>query len=1151
MHLFAPGPASTQAISNPSPGAWTGHRRARGRTIRALLVAAFFLSLLSAPWLGLPGEDSVFGQTGGSLEVKTTWPRIPADQPADAWRQLAGLALDADGSLFASDSDRLSPRVTVRRPDGTSMVLAQGDAGCPAAAPGVAPRPCEPGYLAVDAANGRVYVADRLRNGVFVYQRDGQLLDFLAGVPAAAGLAVARDGTLFAASAAEGRLYRFSAAGQALGAWDVFPPKPGGGNITGVAIDWEDRLYVADGRAPRIRVLTPGGLLAQEIGDNWPPLKVLDLAVGSMPGSSQRQFYLATNRGLEVFNSRMSEPAVNAVGSLGSVAIDPGRSQLLAGSVDFGLGFSQLLSWDLRFAAVAVPVRFGRLPLPLGSFKGPFRIADIRASDEVLVADRSSRLQRFDATSAGIDQAMAPILEDFVSQGNRVLGLAGDRLLDLVADPSRHSYQVQRESSLQQGGPGYGVALGQGAGGEVLVLDIARRQVRRFGADGRELPAWPLDQPTRHWADMAVDPSGRVVVLDAASGEIFLVDAAGLVSLADIDRPALRVQAAPDGRFWILDDAGWAWAVAADGLVQGAYPVTRLDLSPATRPADLLALADGDLLVLDRGASVISRFAWNPAAVAPEPPLPDESHCRIDLSKVANPTDLRLGQAVNMELGAKGSCSYRQILPVDLYFLIDISGSMAGERIASFRQAVLDFMIWLNWSNSRVGLVSFNQTAAHVVPLTIEEAGLRKALADLRPFGSSRIDRGLTAVGTAFASQARPGIRQVVVLVSDGRSGRNESTAAADQLKAAGITVFTVATDGAAPELRLMADLATSASHALAADDPQHLTKLLAQIADRLALRELFESVSLIDEIPANMSFVPGSDRPAATWDAAARTLTWRFSDVTDTGMTVAYQLEPQQAGEWPTNRAAWLDYVDGFSRPGRADFPVPRVRVSLPTPTPTPSPTATPTRQPRPIYLPLLLRERCEVTERRTDVVLVLDTSRSMDGPKLEASRAAATAFIDQLRLPRDQVSLVSFNSRASLISPLTGDATALRRALLAVSTQPGTRIDLGLEVALQELRSPRHRPGATRAMVLLTDGVQDEQDRVLGLGRQICQDGIALYTIGLGAPTDVDNATLVRLACRPDMAYQAATPELLAGIYLAIAGDLPCDRSLFWGRR
>ncbi len=1154
MHVFHPKRRFTQATPDPVTPARGGHVDARKRNGLARS-AGLALVVLAMAVAVHGGDPPVRGQSGGSFLPKDTWPRVPNIQPADAWRQLGGMVVDGDGTLFATDADRLSPRVTARYADGRAEVLVTGVAACPPALPGRHPELCEPGYLALDAGRDRLYVADRLRHGVFVFDRQGAVLDFLKGVPAASGLAVGKDGTLFAASSLDGRLHRFDSEGRPLGSWDVFPPKPGGGNITGVAIDWEDRLYVADGRSTVIRVLTPGGLVAQEIGEDWPPMKILDLAVGPMPGSSQRQFYLATNRGLEVFNNKMVEPAVNGVGSLGCVTIDAARDQLLAGTLNFGSGFSQVLSWQLRFAAVTAPARFGRLPIPLGAHLGPFRLALSEDAGQVLVGDRSERLQTFTVNGAGVTQAAAPVLEDFAPFGGRILGLEGDRLLELEADPSRWTYSVQREWTLRAPGSpmAYGVALGVAAAGagEVTVLDLARSQVRRFGQDGREQAPLPLGGATRHWADLTVVPGGQVVVLDASSGELFVAQPTGPVKLADIDRPALRLQAGADGRIFVLDDAGWVWGIRPDGAVLGAYPVTRLDLSPASRPSDLVVLPSGDLLVADRGASVITRFGWDETATAPQPPLPDESHCRIDLSKVASPTELQLGQSVNMQLGAKGSCSYRQILPVDLFFVIDVSGSMAGERIASFRQAVLDFSIWLNWTHSRVGLVSFNQTANVLVPLTIEEAGLRQALGDLRPFGSSRIDRGLTEVGAALASQARPGTRGVVVLVSDGRSGRPESVAAADRLKAQGITVFTVTTDKSPQELQLMQDLASSPSHALVADDPQHLAKLLAQIADRLALRELFQSVTLVDEIPANMSFVPGSDRPPAVWNPAARSLTWQFSNVTDAGMVVDYQLEPQAAGDWPTNRAAWLDFIDGFSRPGRVDFPVPRVRVGLPTAVPTPSPTATPTPRPRSIFLPLLLRETCRVTERSTDVILVLDSSRSMDGAKLDASLAAAEVFIDQLRLPRDHVALVAFNSTAELLSPLTGDAGALRAALRALRTQPGTRIDLGLELARAELRSARHRPGSTSTIVLLTDGVQDDRPKVLGMGRQICADGILLYTIGLGPPTDVDNVTLMALACKPNMFFQAATPELLAAIYTAIAGDIPCDRSAFWGRR
>lgn len=1152
MHFFPLYSGGTEATSDPVTGARGGHVGARKRNMAARVIGSLALGLTLAALVS-GGEPAVRGQSSGSFMPSVTFPGVPNIQPADAWRQLGGLVVDRDGTLFAADADRESPRVTARHTDGGVEVLATGSADCAPAMPGSVPGLCEPGYLALDPGRDRLYVADRLRHGVFVFDRKGSVLGFLDGVPAASGLAVDSGGTLFAASAVDGRLYRFDPTGRPLGHWDVFPPKPGGGNITGVAIDWENRLYVADGRSTLIRVLTPGGLVAQEIGENWPPLKILGLAVGPMPGTSQRQFYLATNRGLEVYNNKMAEPAVNGVGPLGSVTIDAARDQLLAGTLDFGSGFSQVLSWQLRFAAVTAPARFGRLPIPLGAHLGPFRMALSEDAASVLVADRSERLQTLTVDGAGETQAAAPVLEDIAPFGGRVLGLVGDRLLELERDPPRWTYTIQREWPLQEAGapPAYGVALGMSAAGEVSLLDLARRQVRRFGQDGRELPALPLGGTTRHWADLTVDPGGRVVVLDASSGEIFVAEPGGPVPLADIDRPALRLQAGADGRIFVLDDAGWVWGVRADGAVLGAYPVTRLDLSPASRPADLLALPDGDLLVADRGASVITRFRWDPAATAPEPPLPDESHCRIDLSKVASPTALLLGEIVNMQLGARGSCSYRQILPVDLYFVIDISGSMAGERIASFRQAVLDFSIWLNWSHSRVGLVSFNQSARVLVPLTIEEAGLRQALGDLRPFGSSRIDRGLSEVGTALAAQGRPGTRQVVVLVSDGRSGRTEAVAAADRLKAQGITVFTVATEDAQQPLQLMEELASSASHALVADDPQHLAKLLSQIADRLALRELFQSVTLVDEIPTNMGFVPGSDRPPAVWNPTARSLTWQFANVTDAGMVVEYQLEPQSVGDWPTNRAAWLDYIDGFARPGRVDFPVPRVRVGLPTAIPTATATATATPRPRPIFLPLLLRESCVVTERSTDVILVLDSSRSMDGPKLEASQAAAEVFIDQLRLPRDRVALVTFDSSARLLSPLTGDAAALRSAVRALRTQPGTRIDLGLDMAQSEVNSSRHRPGATRTIVLLTDGVQEDRARVLGIGRRICGEGIQLYTIGLGPPTDVDNVTLQALACRPDMFFQAATPELLAGIYTAIAGDIPCDRTSFWGRR
>ncbi len=83
-----------------------------------------------------------------------------------------------------------------------------------------------------------------------------------------------------------------------------------------------------------------------------------------------------------------------------------------------------------------------------------------------------------------------------------------------------------------------------------------------------------------------------------------------------------------------------------------------------------------------------------------------------------------------------------------------------------------------------------------------------------------------------------------------------------------------------------------------------------------------------------------------------------------------------------------------------------------MPTATPTTASTSTPTAvrtaEPQPVYLPLVLAERCAVDAMGLDVVIVLDMSTSMerparDGrPKHEAARQAAGVLLGYLDLRR-----------------------------------------------------------------------------------------------------------------------------------------------------
>ncbi|MBK8540283.1 MAG: VWA domain-containing protein [Ardenticatenia bacterium] len=242
------------------------------------------------------------------------------------------------------------------------------------------------------------------------------------------------------------------------------------------------------------------------------------------------------------------------------------------------------------------------------------------------------------------------------------------------------------------------------------------------------------------------------------------------------------------------------------------------------------------------------------------------------------------------------------------------------------------------------------------------------------------------------------------------------------------------------------------------------------------------------------------------------------------------------------------------------------------PTPTVTPSPTVTPrpsaTPTPSPLYLPLLLRERCLPEQRRVDVALVLDASLSMlepagdgsapgpPGPrsKLDAARGAALTFLDALHLDADrgdQAAVIGFNSSAALLSPLTADRSALDAALAAIAPAPQTCIVCGVDTAAAELASARHRADHAAVLILLTDGRSNPQPAAEAVARAVVAKaaGIRIYTVGLGA--DLDEAALREMASGPEAYRHAPSAAELAGIYRGIAVDIPCPAAAFWRGR
>jgi Mg-chelatase subunit ChlD len=105
------------------------------------------------------------------------------------------------------------------------------------------------------------------------------------------------------------------------------------------------------------------------------------------------------------------------------------------------------------------------------------------------------------------------------------------------------------------------------------------------------------------------------------------------------------------------------------------------------------------------------------------------------------------------------------------------------------------------------------------------------------------------------------------------------------------------------------------------------------------------------------------------------------------------------------------------------------------------------------------------------------------------------------------------------------------------------GTRLDLGLEVAYDQVIGQWHRVAHRQAIILLTDGRHTGpggNDEVRAVANRIKASGIPLVTVGLG--TDVDTALLQEIATNPHYYHAALTVEDLGRIRREMAGPIPC---------
>jgi molecular chaperone DnaK len=166
--------------------------------------------------------------------------------------------------------------------------------------------------------------------------------------------------------------------------------------------------------------------------------------------------------------------------------------------------------------------------------------------------------------------------------------------------------------------------------------------------------------------------------------------------------------------------------------------------------------------------------------------------------------------------------------------------------------------------------------------------------------------------------------------------------------------------------------------------------------------------------------------------------------------------------------------------------------------------------------------------TEVRTsprNVLLLIDTSGSMAGAKIEQARNGAIDFAHSAITKSYAVALAVFADRAAMVCDSTTDSVRFTKKI--------SRVDVGLVGGTTDLASGLILAGKFRdnlaAVVVVTDGQSNDNAAALEVAATLKNRNVDIICIGTG---DADREFLKRLATRSDLATHVQSKNLRAAI-------------------
>jgi Ca-activated chloride channel homolog len=144
--------------------------------------------------------------------------------------------------------------------------------------------------------------------------------------------------------------------------------------------------------------------------------------------------------------------------------------------------------------------------------------------------------------------------------------------------------------------------------------------------------------------------------------------------------------------------------------------------------------------------------------------------------------------------------------------------------------------------------------------------------------------------------------------------------------------------------------------------------------------------------------------------------------------------------------------------------------------------------------------------------MVIVLDTSGSMDGDKIVEARRSVIEMLDKMS-DDDEVALVRYDSNPEVLQPMARVGEVRERLIRKVRdlhATGGTNIPEALRLAMDAVGDASG--GRVKRVVLVSDGLDSSRSESEGLARRGTDEGVTVSSLGIGL--DFDEAYMAGVA-------------------------------------